>query len=81
MNWIIAKKKRPRTSSKIGERYFLVETLGGKYEVAQYFKGMKGKFTNKDERQNRFAIYISNGCYWQTVRDVVKWIKIQSTLK
>lgn len=77
IDWIIAKKKLPRASSKIGERYFLVETLGGSYQVAQYFKGMKNKFSNKDEKQNRFSIYINNGCYWQTVRDVVKWIEIK----
>lgn len=77
MNWIVAKKELPKPSSKIGERYFLVETLGGRYKVAQYFKAATHKWANKDEKQNRFAIYINNGCYWQTVRDVVKWIEIK----
>jgi hypothetical protein len=77
LNWIIAKEELPKASSKIGGSKYLVETLGGDYQVAHYFKGMKNKFANKDERQDRFAIYVSNGCYWQTVRDVVKWIEIK----
>lgn len=75
--WNIANKKLPLASHKIGGKKYLVETLGGDYQVAHYFKAMKNKFANKDERQNRFSIYINNGCYWQTVRNVVKWIEIK----
>lgn len=75
LNWIVAKEELPKPSSKIGERHFLVETLSGGYEVAQYFKAATHKFANKDDKQDRFAIY--NGCYWQTVRNVVKWIEIK----
>lgn len=76
MKWIVASKNLPKGSSKIGERYYLVMTLGGSFHVGQYFKAMKSKYANKEERQDRFAFYVIPGCYYQTIRDVTHWMPI-----